>query len=75
LIGQLVAKAMKRGIPLAKMTVEEFQAAHPSLDHRVYDVLGAHQAVEAFTSHGSTNPTQVAHQLSAWRKRLEAKGI
>ena len=54
---------MKRGVPLAELPLDEFQAAHPSLDKRVFDVLGADHAVEAFTSYGSTNPAQVAHQL------------
>jgi argininosuccinate lyase len=71
IIGALVATAMKRGVPLAKLSLDEFRAAHPSLDERVFDLLGAQRAVEAFSSYGSTNPTQVAHQLDAWRQRLE----
>jgi argininosuccinate lyase len=70
IIGRLVAAAMKRGLPLAQLSIEDFQAAHPSLDRRALGVLGAAQAVEAFTSYGSTNPTQVEHQLAAWRQRL-----
>ncbi len=72
LIGRLVSTAMKRGVPLAGLPLEEFQAAHPALDKRVYEVLGAQRAVEAFTSYGSTNPAQVEHQLTAWRQRLAA---
>ena len=41
IIGRLVATAMKRGVPLAELPLEEFQAAHPSLDKSVFDVLGA----------------------------------
>ena len=63
IIGRLVGTAMKRGVALAELPLEEFEAAHASLDSRVFDVLGAEQAVAAFTSYGSTNPTQVAHQL------------
>jgi argininosuccinate lyase len=70
-IGRLVATAMKRGASLAELPLEEFQSAHPSLDQSAFDVLGAQRAVEAFTSYGSTNPQQVAHQLAAWRDRLE----
>ena len=70
IIGRLVATAMKRGRPLAKLPLEEFQAAHKSLDNTVYSVLGAERAVEAFTSFGSTNPEQVEHQLALWRERL-----
>lgn len=70
LIGKLVATAMKRGVPLAGLPLEEFQAAHPALDQSVFDVLGVERAVEAITSYGSTNPEQVAHQLELWRERL-----
>ncbi len=70
IIGQLVATAMKRGLPLAKLPLEDFQAAHQSLDESVYKILGAQRAIAAFTSHGSTNPEQVDHQLGLWRERL-----
>jgi argininosuccinate lyase len=70
IIGRLVAVAMKRGVPLADLPLDEFQAAHESLDNTVYDILGAERAVEAFTSYGSTNPEQVAHQLALWNERL-----
>jgi argininosuccinate lyase len=70
IIGKLVGAAMKRGVPLAELPSEEFQAAHVSLDQSVFDVLGAERAVRAFSSYGSTNPEQVAHQLELWRERL-----
>jgi argininosuccinate lyase len=70
IIGSLVAAAMKRGIPLAELPIDEFQAAHASLDNNVYKMLGAGRTVEAFTSYGSTNPDQVEHQLSIWQQRL-----
>jgi len=74
IIGKLVGTAMKRGVPLAALPIAEFQAAHPSLDERVFEVLGAERAIAAFTSYGSTNPSQVAHQLDIWQKRLEQDG-
>jgi argininosuccinate lyase len=70
IIGRLVAIAMKRGVALAELSLDEFQSAHKSLDGTVYDVLGARRAVEAFSSYGSTNPEQVEHQLNVWRERL-----
>jgi len=71
IIGKLVAAAMKQGLPLAALPLADFQAAHPALDERAFEVLGAERAVAAFTSYGSTNPDQVAHQLEHWKKRLE----
>ena len=70
IIGRLVGAAMKRDVPLAELPLAEFQAAHPALDQRVFDVLGAERAVAAISSYGSTNPTQVAHQLSHWKEHL-----
>jgi argininosuccinate lyase len=74
IIGRLVGTAMKRGLPLAELPLAEFQAAHNSLDRRVFDVLGAEHAVNAFTSYGSTNPEQVAHQLAHWQQHLGQEG-
>ncbi|HEX5470742.1 MAG TPA: argininosuccinate lyase [Lacipirellulaceae bacterium] len=70
IIGRLVATAMKRGVPLGELPIDVFRAAHQSLDAHVYDVLGTQHAIDAFTSYGSTNPEQVAHQLANWRERL-----
>jgi argininosuccinate lyase len=70
-IGRLVAVAMKRGVPLTQLPLEEFQSVHAPLDKSVYDVLGVERAIAAFNSYGSTNPAQVEHQLAAWRERLE----
>jgi argininosuccinate lyase len=70
MIGRLVALAMKRGVPLAKLPLDEFRSAHAALDESVYDILGVERAVAAFTSYGSTHPEQVEHQLARWRERL-----
>ncbi len=55
-IGRLVAVAMKRGVPLAKLDLADFQAIDPKLDASVYEVLGAEKAIAAFVSEGSTAP-------------------
>ncbi len=71
LVGQLVRLALDRGVSLAELSLEEFQAIDARLDKGVYEVLGAKQAVSAFVSYGSTSPKQVATQLAAWKTRLE----
>ncbi len=71
IIGRLVAVAMKRDVPLAKLDLAEFQAAHQQLDDGVYQVLGVEQAVLAFTSEGSTAPAEVAKQTAVWKERLK----
>jgi argininosuccinate lyase len=70
IIGKLVGKAMKQGVPLAKLALEDFQRAHDALDAEVFDVLGVKQAVAAFKSVGSTAPAMVAEQVTSWKKRL-----
>jgi argininosuccinate lyase len=71
IIGKLVASAMKRDVPLSKLELAEFQAAHPSLDESLYEVLGVEAAVRAFTSEGSTAPSEVANQIELWKQRLK----
>ena len=70
IIGQLVGKAMKQGVSLAELPLSDFQAAHRSLDEKVFDVLGVERAVAAFVSYGSTAPEQVAQQVALWKERL-----
>lgn len=70
LVGQLVATAIHRGVPLAGLTVAEFQQADAGLDEEVYKVLGVPNAVRAFASYGSTAPAEVDRQLAAWKKKV-----
>jgi len=69
-VGKLVRKALDRGVRLSDLELSEFQAADPSLDASVYDVLGVEPAVRAFRSYGSTAPAQVAEQLLNWKQKL-----
>jgi argininosuccinate lyase len=69
-IGQLVGRAMELGVPLAELSLEEFQKLCPQLDDNVYGVLGVENAVKAFTSQGSTAPSEVARQLQRWQQLL-----
>jgi argininosuccinate lyase len=71
LVGTLVRTALDRGVRLADLSLAEFQAADPSLDAGVYDILGVDNAIAAFVSHGSTAPSEVAKQISAWKKKLQ----
>ncbi len=73
IIGRLVSSAMKRGVPLAELSLAEFQQAHAALDEKVFDVLGVEHAIEAFKSVGSTAPAMVAEQVAAWRERLTGR--
>jgi argininosuccinate lyase len=72
-VGQLVALAIRRGVPLAKLCLTDLQKVCPQIDGSVYDVLGVENAVRAFRSAGSTAPSQVARQIDQWTQRLAAE--
>ena len=69
LVGNLVQQAMEQGVPLAKLPLATFQAAHQKLDTTVYSVLGVENAIQAFVCEGSTAPREVAHQVKLWKER------
>jgi argininosuccinate lyase len=73
LIGQLVAVARKKRVPLSGLSLEEFQAIDPSLDETIYAVLGVEKAVAAMKSYGSTAPGEVRAQIARWKERLATK--
>jgi argininosuccinate lyase len=70
LVGQLVRKALDRGVPLADLPLAEFRELDDSVNEGVYGVLGAASSVAAFVSFGSTAPPQVAQQVRYWRGKL-----
>ena len=61
---------MNRGVPLAGLELSDFQAAHESLDEKVFEVLGVKHAIDALVSYGSTAPQQVAQQVKLWQEQL-----
>lgn len=70
LVGALVRQAMQQSIPLSRMPVEQFTAAHEKLDEQVYEILGVENTVRAFVSEGSTAPQEVARQVKQWKEKL-----
>ena len=70
MIGELVRLATEKSITLAELSLEDFQAADPTLDDSVYDVLGVKNAIDAFQSIGSTGPQFVSEQIAMWKNRL-----
>jgi argininosuccinate lyase len=80
LVGTIVGYAMEAGKPLSALTLDEFrqleaQARVPkggdsAFDDMVYQQLGPHNAVQAFSSYGSTAVTQVQEQLAQWKEIL-----
>ncbi len=73
LVGQLVNKAMKQGVPLADLPLDDYRQADSNLDETVYEVLGVERAVAAMKSYGSTGPDQVRQQIEDWKGRLQSR--
>ena len=69
-VGELVKRALDRGVRLADLSDEELRAAHPQVTPEVRGVLGVERAIAAFKSYGSTAPAEVDRQVAAWEKRL-----
>ncbi len=67
MVGKLVKAAMDRGVRLADLPSE-------ILDGRLKSALGVENAVARFVSYGSTGPKEVARQVAAWQKKLQAAG-
>ncbi len=72
-VGKLVRLAIDRGVRLADLPLDEFQAADASLDANVYSALGVTNAINAFVSYGSTAPVEVAEQVRIWKQKLSAE--
>lgn len=75
LVGELVAVAAGRGVPLAALTDEEFLKASPELADgggigALRAVLGVRQAVQSYQSYGSSAPNEVQKQIQSWLERL-----
>ncbi|QEG02649.1 Argininosuccinate lyase [Stieleria maiorica] len=69
-VGAIVGAAMAADVPLAELPLETMQQHAPEVDASILEVLGTKNAIAAFTSYGSTAPTQVRDQIAAWTKRL-----
>jgi argininosuccinate lyase len=70
LVGRLVARAEKLGLPLHRLTPAQFRAASPLFGAdalKVFDLTGA---LARRDLPGATAPRQVAGQLARWRKIL-----
>lgn len=74
LVGDLVGRAIARGVSLSELPWEEYEAASPQLTPSVYEVLGVEHAVQRFLSYGSTGIRQVREQVGRWEDALGIHG-
>jgi argininosuccinate lyase len=69
LVGAGVALAEKRGVPITKLTLEDWRGISPVFEKSALDVFASpEKALAARIAVGSPNPKQVARQLARWKK-------
>lgn len=64
-VGQLVQRALSRGVGLADLSVEDFQELSPLFDERVHDLLQLRHVVDSRSAVGGTATCAVVQQLAA----------
>jgi argininosuccinate lyase len=70
LVGAIVGEAMKQGVSLSDLSLDDYRKHSDQIDESVYECLGCENAVAAFVSYGSTAPDQVRSQIDDWKKKL-----
>ncbi len=71
LVGQVVRQADEHGVKLSELSLETLQYHSSRIEDDVYNVLGAHNCVQSYRSHGSSAPAQVKRQIAEWKEHLE----
>jgi len=70
LVGQVVRRALERGVLLRELPLDEFRAVAGEFGEDVYQVLDFRRSVEARDSYGGTATQAVRQQLTRARERL-----
>ncbi|MCL6446274.1 MAG: argininosuccinate lyase, partial [Alicyclobacillus sp.] len=72
IVGRLVLVAIQRGVNLARLPLEVYQAECPAFDADVYDTLKLQTVVDARAVRGGTGSQAVRFQLELAKERLAA---
>jgi argininosuccinate lyase len=70
LVGQVVRRALERGVPLWELPLDEFREVADEFGEDVYQVFDFRRSVEARDSYGGTATQAVRQQLARARERL-----
>ncbi len=74
-VGRLVHAALKKGMHLRNISIEEYRQAVPDLDEATFTQIKALfnfiRSTQRKASHGGTAPQRVREQVTAWRSRLQ----
>ena len=69
--GKIVALAETRGLPLARLPLDQMREIEAGITSDVYSVLSAVKSVRSRTSYGGTAPSNVRKMARRWIRRLE----
>jgi argininosuccinate lyase len=70
LVGQVVRRALQRGVPLQELPLDEFREVAEEFGEDVYQVFDFRRSVEARASYGGTATQAVRQQLARAKERL-----
>ena len=73
LVGEAVALAEKRQIPITDLTPEEWKKISPVYNAKALEVFSLEKGLSSRTTIGSPNPKLVKQQLTRWQKLLAAR--
>jgi argininosuccinate lyase len=73
LVGEAVAQAEQRRVPITKLTAREWKAISPEFDPSALEVFELERALAARPTLGSPNPKLVKQQLTRWKKTLATR--
>ncbi|CAN1825892.1 Argininosuccinate lyase, chloroplastic [Linum perenne] len=71
IVGQSVALCVAKSCQLKELSLDELRNISSVFDDDVYEYLGVENAVNKFSSYGSTGSTCVSDQLGYWVARLD----
>ncbi|XP_052802111.1 argininosuccinate lyase-like [Mya arenaria] len=74
LSGGCVALAERQGVPLDRLTVEDFRSVSPEFGSDVLDIWHYERSVDQYSVAGGTGMTSVRAQLDQLRQWLQASG-
>jgi argininosuccinate lyase len=70
LVGQVVRRALERGVPLRELPLDEFREVAEEFGEDLYQVFDFRRSVEARDSYGGTATQAVRQQLAKAREKL-----
>ncbi|KAI9107457.1 hypothetical protein K1719_021494 [Acacia pycnantha] len=73
IVGRAVALCVSKKCQLQDLSLDELKSISTAFDEDVYEFLGVENAINKFSSYGSTGSACVASQLNYWLTKLEIR--